>query len=160
MTARREWDLLVSPRHLDEPIDSFPVPIGAIEVAPGDAPPGLPWLIDYYVRVADAAARADRPLLLAGDCLTALGVVNGLQRRHDELAVVWLDAHGDFNTPAISRSGYYPGMTLAMVTGRAPQPLCGPLGLRPVPDDRVVLLDARDLDPAERESLDASGVTA
>jgi arginase family enzyme len=72
-----------------------------------------------YQAVAGAVARAARPLLLSGDCATALGAVAGLQRRHRELAVVWLDAHGDFNTPAITISGYLGGMPLAMLTHRS-----------------------------------------
>jgi arginase len=99
-----------------------------------------------------------RPLLLSGDCITALGIVAGLQRRHGDVSLVWVDAHGDFNTPAISASGYLAGMSLAMLTGRAPEPFCEPLGLRPVPDRNAVLVDARDLDPAERAALEASDV--
>jgi arginase len=157
---RRDWDLLVSPWHLDERVDGFPAPSGGIEVggSPVAAPAGVRWIVDHYRLIADATARADRPLLLSGDCLTALGAVAGVQRRHDDVALVWLDAHGDFNTPQITVSGYLAGMSLAMLTGRSPQPLCEPLGLRPVPDGHVVLLDARDLDPAEQGALEASDV--
>jgi arginase len=108
--------------------------------------------------VADAVTRAARPLLLSGDCPTALGAVAGLQRRYRDVAVVWLDAHGDFNTPAITISGYLGGMALAMLTGRAPELCCDALGLRPVADTDVVLADARDLDPAERDALTVSQV--
>ena len=155
-----DWDLLVSPWHLAEQIPRFPVPAGALVLAdPPDFAAGeLDGLTSRYQKVRDAVAQADRPLLLAGDCLTALGLVAGLQRRARDLSVIWLDAHGDFNTPAISTSGYLAGMSLAMLTGRAPEPLCAPLGLRPVADDRAVLIDARDLDPAERDALEASRV--
>jgi arginase len=71
---------------------------------------------------------------------------------------VWLDAHGDFNTPAISVSGYLAGMSLAMLTGRAPEPICQRLGLQAVPDEHAVLIGARDLDPAERDALQASRI--
>jgi arginase family enzyme len=54
----------------------------------------------------------------SGDCPAARGAVAGLQRRYRDLAVVWLDAHGDFNTPAITISGYLGGMALAMLAGR------------------------------------------
>jgi arginase len=97
-------------------------------------------------------------LLLSADCPAGLGMAAGLQRQHPDIAVLWLDAHGDFNTPAITVSGYLGGMSLAMLTGHAPEPISGPLGLRPVAEGRVVLADARDLDPAEREALDASQV--
>jgi arginase len=115
-------------------------------------------MIRLYQAVADAAARAERPLLLSGDCTTALGVVAGLQRRHGEVAVVWLDGQGDFNTPATTITGYLGGMPLAMLTGRAPEPISDPLSLRPIADSDVVLVDARDLDPAERDALTASQV--
>ena len=160
VAARSEWDLLVSPWHLNEQIEQFPVPAGAIELTERSHPAAseLDRLTDRLRDAADAVARAERPLMLAGDCLTSLGLVTGLQRRHRTLSLIWLDAHGDFNTPAISASGYLPGMTLAMLTGRAPEPICERLGLRPVPDDHAVLIDARDLDPAERAALEASRV--
>jgi arginase len=72
--------------------------------------------------------------------------------------VLWLDAHGDFNTPAISTSGYLGGMALSMLTGRTPGLFGDALGLRPVTEANVVLADARDLDPAERDALAASHV--
>ncbi len=159
-SARNGWDLLVSPWHLNEQIEDFPIPAGAIELTerPDHAVSELDRLIDRFRDAADALAHADRPLMLAGDCLTSLGLVAGLQRRHRTLSVIWLDAHGDFNTPAISASGYLAGMSLAMLTGRAPEPICERLGLRPVPDEHAVLIDARDLDPAEHDALEASGV--
>src|SRR3954469_13212848 len=158
--AHRGWGLLVSPWHLDEQIDGFPAHTGAIALAgpPDPAASELERLTSRYRDVADAVAKVDRPLLLAGDCLTSLGLVAGLQRRHRDISLVWLDAHGDFNTPEISVSGYLAGMSLAMLTGRAPEAISARLGLRPVPDERAVLIDARDLDPAEREALDASRV--
>jgi arginase len=154
------WDLIVTPWHLDEHIADFPTPVGVAEtICPtlpaGPAPRRMALL---YQAVSDAVARAARPLLLSGDCPTALGAVAGLQRRHGDMAVVWLDAHGDFNTPAITISGYLGGMPLATLTGRAPGHCCEGLPLRQVRDADVVLVDARDLDPAEREALTASQV--
>jgi arginase len=154
------WDLLVTPWHLDEQIERFPVPAGSSVLAgPPDAPASeIDRLIGRYRDTARAVAQSERPLVLAGDCLTSLGVVTGLQRRYRDLSVIWLDAHGDFNTPAISVSGYLAGMSLAMLTGRAPEPICEPLGLRAVSDEHAVLIGARELDPAEREALQASRV--
>jgi arginase len=151
------WDLIVAPWHLDEHIVAFPVPVGVAETIRPSLPDGpVPGRMTLLHReVADAVARAARPLLLSGDCPTALGVVAGLQRRYRDLTVVWLDAHGDFNTPAITISGYLGGMALAMLTGRVAGET---LGLRPVADTDIVLADARDLDPAERDALAASQV--
>jgi arginase len=154
------WDVIVSPWHLDEHIPAFPVPVGvAATICPSlpDGPvPGRMTLL--HRAVAGAVARAARPLLLSGDCPAALGAVPGLQSRYRDLAVVWLDAHGDFNTPAITTSGYLGGMALAMLTGRAPGLFRDTSGARPVADTHIVLADARDLDPAERDALAASQV--
>ena len=161
------WDLIVVPWHLDEHIPDFPVPVGTAatidpplpEKGDGEAGGAVPSRMTVLHRaVADAVAEAGRPLLLSGDCPTSLGVVASLQRRHPEIAVVWLDAHGDFNTPAITISGYLGGMPLAMLAGHAPELFADPLGLRPVPEHNIVLADARDLDPAERDALAASQV--
>lgn len=159
-SAGRPWDPIVTPWHLDEHIPGFPVPVGATGTIwpslPSGPVPGRMSLL--HQAVADAVARTTRPLVLSGDCPTARAVVAGLQRRHRDLAVVWLDAHGDFNTPTITTSGYLGGMALAMLTGRTPGLFGDALGLRPVADASVVLADARDLDPAERDALAASQV--
>jgi arginase len=159
-SAGEGWELIVTPWHLDEHIPGFPLPAGAAELIHPSLPAGPQTgrMIRLYEAVADAVARAARPLLLSGDCTTALGAVAGLQRRHGGAAVVWLDGHGDFNTPATTITGYLGGMPLAMLTGRAPELFCDPLGLRPVADSDVVLVDARDLDPAERDTLAASRI--
>src|SRR5215469_4475468 len=161
------WDLIAVPWHLDEHVPDFPVPAGTVatinpplpDKGDGEAGEAVPSRVAVLHRaIADAVAVAGRPLLLSGDCPTSLAVAAGLQRRHREIAVVWLDAHGDFNTPAITISGYLGGMPLAMLAGRAPELFAGPLGLRPVPEHNIVLADARDLDPAERDALAASKV--
>ncbi|MGN9911385.1 arginase family protein [Phytohabitans sp. LJ34] len=154
------WDVIVTPWHLDEHIPAFPIPATAAETIRPALPAGpVPARMSLlHQAVADAVARAARPLLLSGDCPAARAAVAGLQRRHRDLAVVWLDAHGDFNTPAITVSGYLGGMALAMLTGRTPGLFDDALDPRPVPDTSVVLVDARDLDPAERDALTASQV--
>ena len=170
--SKKMWDLIVAPWHLDEHIQDFPVPAGATATIepplPDDAVPSRVTVLHRAVAdtvadmaadtAADTVAGEARPLLLSGDCLASLAVAAGLQRRYREIAVVWLDAHGDFNTPAITTSGYLPGMPVAMLTGRAPELFAGPLGLRPVPERNIVLADVRDLDPAERDALAASQV--
>jgi arginase len=154
------WDLIVTPWHLDEHIPAFPIPANATPILRPDLTSGtVPARMSLLHReVADAVTRAARPLVLSGDCPTARAVVAGQQRRHRDLAVLWLDAHGDFNTPAISTSGYLGGMALAMLTDRTPGLFDDTLGLRPIPDTNVVLADARDLDPAERDALTTSHV--
>lgn len=164
MPAKEEggrWDVLVAPWHLDERLPAFPAPACIAEtVSPALPAAGqLDRMRLLYHAIADATARASNPLLLTGDCTAALGAIAGLQPRHGRhLAVVWLDGHGDFNTPATTITGYLGGMPLAMLTGRAPELICHALGLRPVAENNVVLVDARDLDPAEQTALATSGV--
>jgi arginase len=74
-TPQHHWDLLVSPWHLNEHIEQFPMPAGAIALAgPSDpAATELGKLTGRLSDAADAVSQAGRPLLLAGDCLTSLG---------------------------------------------------------------------------------------
>jgi len=105
-------------------------------------------------QVRRAVADEVAPIVLAGNCGASVGVVAGLAAR-DDLAVVWLDAHGDLNTPETTTSGFVDGMGLAMLTGRCRTTVPG---FRPVPDEHVLLVGARDLDPAERAVLDESRI--
>lgn len=112
--------------------------------------------------VRDAAAAGDRAVSIAGDCCAAAPVLAGLRSGlgggGDEPHLVWIDAHGDFNTPETSPSQFLGGMPLAMIAGRGPQWMCQAVGLSPLPENRIWMIDARDLDPLERAALDASAV--
>lgn len=109
--------------------------------------------------VARAAAEGRRAVSVAGDCCATIAVVAGLQRAGIDPLIVWLDAHGDFNTHETTITGFIGGMPLAMITGRGDQTLTRAAGLRIVPDTDVILADARDLDPTERTLLEQSAVT-
>lgn len=109
----------------------------------------------------DAARRAGRlPVILGGDCTTSIGVVAGLRRSLPaELAITWFDAHGDFNTPETTISGYLGGMPLACCCGRGLDELRAAAGLlQPVKEENVTILGVRDLDPAEKDLLDTTAV--
>jgi arginase len=96
------------------------------------------------------------PLVLAGNCNSSLGTVAGLGR---EVGVVWFDAHGDFNTPDTTPTGFFDGFGLAMLTGTGWRTLRETIdGHRPVPEEHVLLVGARDLDPREEERLAASAI--
>jgi arginase len=82
----------------------------------------------------------------------------GIQQVGHHPMLLWLDAHGDFNTPETSPSGFLGGMPLAMLVGRGDQTLMHAVGVTPFPESQVMLSDARDLDPAEGETLRASDV--
>ena len=109
-------------------------------------------------KVAQAAGQGKRPVSLAGDCCTAMAVLGGLQRAGLDPTLVWLDAHGDFNTWQTTPSSFLGGMPLAMLVGRGEQTLMDGLGVSPLPEQQVILTDARDLDPGEREAVAGSAV--
>ena len=97
------------------------------------------------------------PIVLGGNCGVTLGAVAG---DGSDVAVLWLDAHGDFNTPDTTRSGFLDGMSLAILTGRCWRELAASIpGFAPVPDANVILAGARDLDPAEDLLLKESAMT-
>jgi arginase len=108
------------------------------------------------VRRVIAAGRL--PIVIAGSCDAAIGVVSGLP--HRRCGIVWVDAHGDFNTPDSSVSGFFPGMSLAIVTGQCYRELWAALGGRPpVPETHVVLIGVRSLSPPEEAGrLRRSGI--
>jgi arginase len=108
--------------------------------------------------VADAVARGERPVSIAGDCCTTIGVLAGLQRAGLQPTLIWLDAHGDFNTWETTPSGFVGGMTLAMMVGRGEQTLVNAVRLHPFSEMHVILTDGRDLDPGERQALAVSEV--
>jgi arginase len=108
--------------------------------------------------VARSRAAGFFPLIAGGDCMVALGAIGGLL---DPLntAVAWIDAHGDFNTPETTISGYLGGMPLACAVGRGLDDLRAQSKLAtPVPERNVALIGVRDLDPAEERLLRESAV--
>jgi arginase len=94
-----------------------------------------------------------------GDCTFSIGVLAGLQREFSELTLVWFDAHGDFNTHQTTSSGFIGGMPLAMLCGRGEQTIVERAGARVQPEVNVILTDARDLDPGEKEAVAESALT-
>jgi len=109
--------------------------------------------------VADALSEGAFPLVLGGDHAVAIGSLSGSARDAD-IGALWLDAHGDFNTPATSPSGNVHGMPLAAALGRgdfADTPWANAPGLR---EENVALVGLRNLDPSEREAIRESEMTA
>lgn len=110
------------------------------------------------------AARRDGAvaLVLSGDDTAAVGVVSGLQRAHGAgaaIGVVWLDAHGDFNTPETSYSGILAGMPVAILAGLAGPLWRGAAGMAaPVPTDRILIAGVRELDEREATLLTSTDV--
>jgi arginase len=107
--------------------------------------------------VAEAVKAGTFPLVLSGNCgPAALGCVGGLQ---SQMNIFWFDAHGDFNTPETTRSGFLDGMALAAVTGRCWSGLAGGIpGFRNVVEGNVTSIGVRDLDHEEAAAFQASDV--
>lgn len=137
---------------------TLPPDAHAVESAPGNSGDAWVDLVHLYAPLADTVAKLQSPVVLSGDCVTALAVLAGVQRSGIDAALVWFDAHGDFHTEQTTASGYLGGLPLAKAVGRGDQSLPQGLGLTPLAEDRVLLVDARDLDPPEVEALRASKV--
>jgi arginase len=118
----------------------------------------LPQILDLCDRLArlveDAARRGAMPLVLGGDHSVALGSLVGMAQARGPGGVVWVDAHGDVNTPETSPSGNVHGMVLAAALG-----LAGDAFRRdgwPLPAveaGKLALVGVRSLDDGERELL-------
>lgn len=111
-----------------------------------------------YARLA-TLGRGVFPLILGGDHSISIGSVAGVTRGR-RTGLLWVDAHGDFNTPETSPSGNVHGMPLASLLGIGDRRLTGVggEGAKVHPED-VVLVGIRSLDPDERRLLKTHGVT-
>jgi arginase len=96
--------------------------------------------------------------VLGGECTVVAGSLAGALPLEPDLALVYFDAHGDFNTLATTPSHYVGGMCLAHVCGRSVAPLLWP-GAQKIAEDHVALVGGRALDAGERTNLDRSKVT-
>jgi arginase len=147
-------------------VEQISASAGAVDVV--RVVPASPWrselqtTFELHRRLAELTrqglAEGARPLILAGDCNMTVAAIAA----HEpglRTGVVWLDAHGDLNTPETDLSGYLDGQGLAMLTGRCWAAHARSLdGFSPVPDDRVLLVGARALDDLERDVLADSGI--
>ena len=115
---------------------------------------GRGCLLEAGGQVEDALAAGAMPVLCAGDCSIALATLPALARARPRARVLWLDAHGDFNTPATTGSGFLGGMALSGACGQWPTGFEGT-----IEPERVVLAGVRDLDGRERDLLERSSVT-
>jgi arginase len=106
--------------------------------------------------VSTSSREGELAVVLGGNCATSLGVLSALDPKP---TVVWLDAHGDFNTPQTSESGFLDGMALAAAVGDCWRPRMATVpGHRPVRTVAVVLAGTRDLDAGEAERIARSPV--
>ncbi|NNJ46668.1 MAG: arginase family protein [Acidimicrobiia bacterium] len=152
--------ILKVPYFMGEPLEGFEVPEPFVEVNP-ELPDGTAQqrMARIYDELAARVAESESPVVYAGDCVATIGVLAGLQRKGVDPTLVFFDAHGDFNTWETTPSGFLGGMPVAMVTGRGEQTIVEGAGLRPLTDERIIHVGARDLDPGEDTALAGSGLT-
>jgi arginase len=96
--------------------------------------------------------------VIGGECTLVAGSLSGAVTVEPDVALVYFDAHGDFNTLATTPSHYVGGMCLAHVCGRSIAPLLWP-GARKIAEENVALVGGRALDAGERTNLDRSKLT-
>jgi arginase len=128
------------------------------------------YLTEIAETCQDVAQRVHRtledgffPLSLGGDHSMAIGTGAGVSKfyhdRGEDIGLMWIDAHGDMNTPETSPSGNVHGMPFAALLGLGPEVLTGICGYAPkVRAERCVLIGARDLDAREARTIKKSGV--
>lgn len=140
---------VVEPRIEPMPDAEEPVALGALGGVIAD-------------QVAAARQQGKAVLMTGGNCHHITGVLGGLQDVHGSgvrVGLVWFDAHGDFNTPHTTLSGSLGGMPVAACAG-----LCFPQWREAshmaaaLPADRILMVDVRNLDPAEDELVRAVGI--
>ena len=97
-------------------------------------------------------------IVIGGDCGVSIGAVAAIagEGAGEDLAVVWIDAHADLNTPGSSPSGAFHGMVLRAILGESAEGMTLPAGA--ITSDRVVLVGTRDLDAAEADYIAETGI--
>lgn len=140
--------------------DDHRVTTTLIELAASSWTAEIATAFELMRRVAAAidAVKTSLPVVLAGNCIMSLGALATYPP--SRTGVVWFDAHADFNTPDTTASGFLDGTALSTVTGGSWRQLALSVqGFRPIPEENVCVVGARDLDAMEKRLLSASGVT-
>jgi len=165
--AVRYTGLIARLRELGHTVrDRGDVPIPIRDDAVPEPVPGNTY-VEEITRICQAIyalgrqviSTGDFPLFVGGDHSIAVGTVAAASAK-EPLGLIWVDAHGDFNTPDTSPSGNIHGMPLAILMGEGHPDLVnvGRQGPKVLPEN-VVMIGLRDIDPKEKKRLKASGVT-
>lgn len=165
-SGTRDWRMGAGPKRLLEfglidHLESLGHSVAVEWIEADERNPDLQNVLEINSQISELVRRAANQqrvsLILAGNCNTSLGVVAGLSPR--EPAVLWMDAHGDFNTPETSRSGFIDGMAASALTGRCWRDIVGKIpGFHAIDDGKLMLMGTRDLDEEERQELERSEV--
>lgn len=169
-TARRQWRSGAGPEHLLKAgltahLQGRGHSVGDIRVieADRDQPPaeiGTAFQLMRRVAVAVRAvlAAGQFPVILSGNCNSAVGTLSGLTPARR--AIFWFDAHADCNTPDTTTTGFLDGTGLATAMGLCWHRLTSTVpGYHAVQPEATFLLGTRDLDPPEAELLARSAIT-
>lgn len=116
-------------------------------------PQALETLKTLQDTVSEIFERGITPLIVANTCSASLATLSVVAQMRPDVVILWIDAHGDFNTPETTTSGYLGGMVLAAACDKWKSGLGG--GIDP---NRVIIAGARDIDPPEAEQLREAGV--
>lgn len=143
--------------------------VGNVSTPVAESMDSAPSRLKYLEPIVKVAEEIDRrvsacveedwlPLVLGGDHSISLGTVTGVSR-HKKVGILWLDAHGDFNTAESSPSGNIHGMVLAALAGLGDERLVSVGGFQPkVAPRNIALVGVREIDSGEREMLRSTGV--
>ena len=139
----------IEPRIVGSPGEPRPAPYDA------DLRTSRGCLLEAGGQVDDALTRGAFPILTAADCSICMTTLPTVVRHHPEAHVLWLDSHGDFNSPDTTPSSFLGGMCLAAACGEWDDGL----GVEPkLAGDRVTMCGVRDLDEGERALVERHGV--
>ena len=124
-------------------------------------------LADGHLGRAVAGVAADTTFVLGllGNCNSSLGMLAGLQQNNvggqqPVVGLIWVDAHGDFNTPETTLSGWLGGMPVAIAAGQCLHRLRQKAGLEPaIALENIVMMGLRDVDPLEQELINQANLT-
>lgn len=161
--ADRTDGALVGARRVGEAVSSLlgiePVVVGAPTPSTVDdwsvaLPQAQGTLHGLREALQGAIGAGTTPLLITNTCAASLGTLPTVAERHPDAVVLWIDAHGDFNTPETTESGYLGGMVLAAACGLWDSGHGA--GIDP---KQVIVVGGRDIDPAEADLLAGAGVT-
>ena len=128
-------------------------------IAFGDRAPEdtLPRHLPEMLAASREAVAAGTPVVVMSECTLVPPVLAAVREKHPDVARVWIDAHGDLNTPDTTPSGFLGGMPFAQLLGWCFDDWRRLAGLEPpLPEQRAVLVGGRDLDPDERANVDRS----
>lgn len=142
------------PLHLREKLG-----VDAMEIAPASPYTAeIKTSFELYRALAARIGESDEfPVVFSGHCGASIGAAAGLGA--DDLAILWFDAHGDYNTPDTTDTGFLDGMCLAVATGNCWRGIASTIpGFTPIDPRRVVHVGSRDYSPGEREALLRDGV--